>query len=95
MVSDLWNCCKIGRQKQRKFFFLKLCLNKDLKKFLKKLSGRSNVFIISKFQSSLSNKFYDRSQTLQTEAIFIVFRIYWPDWLALYQFFIVISYICD
>ena len=56
--------------------FLKFCFNKDLNNFLKKLSGRSNVFIFSKFQSSLSNKFYDRNQTLQTEAIFIIFRIY-------------------
>jgi len=42
---------------------------------LKKLSGRSKVFIIFKRQSSLSNKFYDRDQTLQAEAIPDVVRI--------------------
>jgi len=45
-------------------------LEKSLENFLEKLSGRSNVFIIFKRQSSLSNKFYDRNQTLQAEAIF-------------------------
>jgi len=62
---------------------------------LEKVSGRSNVFIISKRQSSLSNKFYDRNQTLQAEVISDIVRIDWPDWLALYQFFIVINYISD
>jgi len=42
---------------------------------LEKLSGRSNVFIISKRQSSLSHKFYDRNQTLQEEAISDTVRI--------------------
>jgi len=42
---------------------------------LEKLSGRSNVFTISKRQSSLSNKFYDRNKTLQTEAISDIVRI--------------------
>ena len=60
---------------------------------MEKVSGRSNVFIISKRQSSLSNKFYDRNQTLQAEVISDIVRIDWPDWLALYQFFIVINYI--
>jgi len=45
--------------------------------------------------SSLSNKFYDRNQTFQAEAISDIIRIDWPDWLVLYQFFIVINYICD
>ena len=58
-------------------------------------SGRSNVFIISKRQSSLNNKVYDRNQTLQAEAISNIVRIDWPDWIALYEFFIVINYICD
>ena len=39
------------------FLFLKFCL--------KKVSGRSNVSILSERQSSLSNKLYDRNQTLQ------------------------------
>ena len=60
-----------------------------------KLYLRSNVFIISKRQSSLSNKFYDRNQTLQAEAISDIVRIDGSDWLVLYQFFIVINYICD
>ena len=68
------------------FPFLKFCL--------KKVAGRSNVFIISERQSSLGNKFYDRNQTL-AEAIFNIVGIDWPDWLALYQFFIAINYICD
>jgi len=42
---------------------------------LEKLSGRSIVFIISKRQSSLSNKLYDRNQTLQAEAISDIVRI--------------------
>jgi len=46
-----------------------------LKIILEKDYGRSNVFIISKRQSPLSNKFYDRNQTLQAEAIFNIFRI--------------------
>ena len=62
---------------------------------MEKFSGLSNVSIISKRQSSLSNKFYDRNQTLQAEAIYDTVRIDWPDWLVLYQFFIVINYICD
>ena len=57
---------------------------------MEKLSGRYNVFIISKRQSSFNNKFYDRNQTLQAEAISDIVRIDWPDWLVLYQFFIVI-----
>ena len=32
---------------------------------------------------------------LQAEAISDIVRIGWPDWLVLYQFFIVINYICD
>jgi len=35
---------------------------------------------ISKRQSSLSNKFYDRNRTLQAEAISDIVRIDWPDW---------------
>jgi len=42
---------------------------------LEKLSGQSSIFIISKRQSLLSNKLYDRNQTLQTEAIFDIVRI--------------------
>jgi len=42
---------------------------------LEKLSGRFNVFIISKRQSSLSNKFYNRNRTLQAEAISNIVRI--------------------
>jgi len=63
--------------------------------FLEKLSGRSNAFIISKPQSSLSNKFYDRNETLQAEAIYDIVRIDGPDWLVLYLFFRVFNYICD
>jgi len=54
--------------------FYNICLKKVLK-FLEKLSGRSNVFIISKRQSSLSNKFCDRNQKLQAEAISDIVRI--------------------
>jgi len=50
-------------------------LKKGYENFLEKLSGRSKVFIIFKRQSSLSNKFYDRNQTLQAEAISNIFRI--------------------
>ena len=64
-------------------------------KFFGKISGQSNVFIISKRQSSLSNQFCDRNQTLQAEAIFDIVHIDWPNWLVLYQFFIVINYIWD
>ena len=62
---------------------------------MKKASRQSNDFIICKRQSSASNKFYDRNQMLQTKVIFSIVRIIWPEWLALYQFFIVINYICD
>jgi len=58
----------------------------------KNVSGRSNVFIISKRQSSLSNKFYDRYQPLQVKTICNIVRIDWPDWPVLYQFFIVINF---
>jgi len=58
---------------------------------LEKLSGWSNVIIISKRQPSFSNKFYDRNQTLQVEAISSIVRIDWTDWLVLYQFFVVIN----
>jgi len=68
---------------------------KQVLKFLEKNSGRSNVFIISTRQSSLSNKFCDKNQTLQTEVISDIVRIDGPDWLVLYQIFIVINYICD
>jgi len=44
-------------------------LKNSFEKCLEKLSGRSSVFIISKRQSSLSNKFYDRNQMLLAEAI--------------------------
>ena len=86
MISDLWNFCKTGHQKH--LLFLKFCLRKILKIFLENVSERSNIFIISERQSSLSNKFYDRNQTLQAEAIVTIVRIDWPTWLALYQFFI-------
>ena len=74
--------------------FLKFYLNNVLKNVWKN-SGLSNVFTISKRQSSFSNKFYNRNQTLQSEAISNIVRTDWPNWLALHQFFIVISYICD
>jgi len=32
---------------------------------------------------------------LQAETISYIVRIAWPDWAILYQFFIVINYICD
>jgi len=48
-------------------------LEKSFENFLEKL-WRSNVFITSKRQSSLSNKFYDRNQTLQAEAISDIVR---------------------
>jgi len=50
-------------------------LKKALKIFFEKILGLSNIFIISKRQSSLSNKFYDRNQTLQEEAISDIVRI--------------------
>jgi len=46
-----------------------ICLEKVLKIFMENVSGRSGVFIIFKPQSTLSNEFYDRNQTLQAEAI--------------------------
>jgi len=49
--------------------FLQYLLEKSFEYFFGKVSGRSNVFIISERQSSFSNKFYDRNQTLQAEAI--------------------------
>jgi len=48
-------------------------LEKSLEIFLKEASGRSYVF--SKRQSSLNNKFSDRNQTLQAEAISNIVRI--------------------
>ena len=71
-----------------------ILLEKNFENFLEEVSGRLNVFIISKRQFSLSSKFYDRNQTLQAEAISNIVRIDWPDWLALYQFLKVINYIC-
>jgi len=50
-------------------------LKKILKIFLEEVSGPSYVFIISKRQFSLSNKVYDRSLTLQAEAISNIVRI--------------------
>jgi len=50
-------------------------LEKSFENFFEKLSGRSNVFIISKRQSSLNNQFYDRKQTLQAESISNILRI--------------------
>jgi len=38
-----------------------------LKFSLKKVSAQPNVFIISRHQTSLSNKFYNRNQTLQKQ----------------------------
>jgi len=61
--------------------------------FLEKVSERSIVFITFKRQSSLSNKFYDRNQKLQAEAICDSIPVDWPEWLVLYQFFIVINLI--
>jgi len=54
------------------FFYL---LEKTFEHFFEKSSGRSNVFIISKRQSSLSTKFYDKNQTLHTEVISDIVRI--------------------
>ena len=68
---------------------------KKLWKNFGKTFGQSNIFVISKRQSSLSNKFYDKNQTLQAEAISDIFRIDLSDWLILYQFFIVINYVYD
>jgi len=50
-------------------------LVKSFENFWEKVSGRSIVHIISKRQSSLSNKFYDRNQTLQAEPISDFVRI--------------------
>jgi len=50
-------------------------LEKRFEKFLDQVSGRSQIFVVSKPQSSLSNKFYDRNQTLQAEAISDIVRI--------------------
>jgi len=52
-----------------------ILLEKILKIVLEKISGRSNVFIISKRQSSLSSTFYDGKQTLQAEEIPILFAL--------------------
>jgi len=49
-------------------------LEKSFENFLEKLSGRSNVYIISKRQSWLSNDFYDRNQSLQAEPISDIVR---------------------
>jgi len=54
------------------FFYL---LENTFENFLEKASGRSNVFIISKWHTSLSNKFYGSNQTLQAEAISDIVRI--------------------
>jgi len=59
--------------------------------FWKKVSGPSNAFIISKRQSSLSNKFYNQNQTLQAVATSNIVRIGRRALQALYQFFIVIN----
>ena len=67
--KTLWCNMRIDYDQQ----FVKLLQNRSpeasyflvLKFCLKEVSGRSNVFIISKHQSSLSTKFYDRNQTLQ------------------------------
>jgi len=64
-----------NRSPEASHLFLKFCLKKVLKIFLEEVSGRSNVFIISKRQSSLNKKFYDRNQTLQAEAISNIVRI--------------------
>jgi len=53
----------------------RILLEKILKIVLEKISGRSNVFIISKRQSSLSSTFYDGKQTLQAEEIPILFAL--------------------
>jgi len=58
------------------FLFFEVLLEKSFENFLNNLSERSNIFIISERQSSLSNKFYDRNQTLQAEAISNIFRIF-------------------
>jgi len=57
--------------------FFQYLLEKSFENFLEKLSGRSYVFIISNGQSSFSNKFYDRNQTLQAESISDIVRIDW------------------
>jgi len=58
------------------FLFFEVLLENSFENFLNNLSERSNIFIISERQSSLSNKFYDRNQTLQAEAISNIFRIF-------------------
>jgi len=72
--------------------FFEILLQKGFENFLKKLFGGSNVFIIFKRQSSFSNKFYNRNQA---DAISDVLGFGWPNWIVLYQFFIVINYICE
>jgi len=61
--------------------------------FLEKLSGRSNVFIISKRHSSLNNQFYDRNQTLQAEEISDIGCIDLTVYFCIISS--VINYICD
>ena len=101
MQHGIWQwlaiCETVAKQVARNIAssFFEMLLEKVLNIFLEKVSGRSNVFIISKRQSSLNNKFYGRNETLQAEAISSIVRIDWPDWLAVYQFFIVINYVCD
>jgi len=58
------------------FSLFEILLQKRCENVLKNLSGGSNVFIICKRQSSLSNKFYNRNQA---EAISDVFRFGWAD----------------
>jgi len=52
-----------------------LCFEILLEKILEKISGRSNIFIISKRQYSLGNTFYDGNQTLKAEAILNMFAL--------------------
>jgi len=99
MQHGIWQwlvtCETVAKPVARSIIFFKYLLEKRFESLLEKLSGRSNILIISTRQSSLSNKFYDRKQTLQAEAISDIVRIAWPDWLVLYLFFIVISHMCD
>jgi len=56
-------------------FLCQILLEKSFEIFLEKFFGRSNIFTIFKRQSSLSNIFYDRNQTLQAEAVSDTVRI--------------------
>jgi len=62
IIDNDWQFVKLLQNRSPEasyFLFLKFCV--------KNVSGRSNVFIISKRQSSLSNKFYNRNERCRSD----------------------------